>query len=202
MMDGEWFTEHLEADGGATQVLARYVKQQVGEGMEFSNEIARAVLSSNGCYYEFRELPEEFSGALGEFTHHFVGVQDTLNLLERLYYLPRTDFIHKVTELSLLVVYDRFDWISYQNIYAYHFQRSALGERRIEDVRGTIRHGQLPRFFKLRLLAEHAPEGLLFACGMAFFIANPGERHLLVQVPYTHSSVSDLIARPLSVQLH
>ncbi|GIV19332.1 MAG: hypothetical protein KatS3mg023_1083 [Armatimonadota bacterium] len=202
MMDNEWLVDLLEADGGATQVLARYVKQQVGEGMEFSNEIARAVVSSNGCYYEFRELPEEFSGALGEFTHHFVGYQDALQLLENLYRLLLTDFMEAVEELSLLVVYDRFDGMSYQNIYAYHFQRSALSDHRVEDVRGAFRHGQLPRFFKLRLLAKRAPEGLLFPCGMAFFIANPGERHLLVQVPYTQSRVSDLIARPLSQQFH
>ncbi len=202
MMDTEWFLEQLEADGGTTQVLARYVKQQVGEGMEFSNEIARVVLSSNGCYYEFRELPEEFSGALGEFTHGFVGVRDTLKLLEGLYRLPQTDAIRDVAEMSLLVVYDRFDWISYQNIYAYQCQRGTLDDRLIEEVRGNIRYGQLPRFFKLRLLSQSAPEGLMFASGLAFFIANPGERHLLVQIPYTHSSVSDLWARPLSIQLH
>lgn len=201
-MDSEWFIEQLEADGGATQVLARYVKQQVGEGLEFSNEIARVVLSTNGCYYEFRELPEEFSGVLGAFTHHFVGVQETFALLERLYELPLTDFIREVTELSLFVVYERFDWISYQNIYAYHCQRGALDGRLIEDVRGSIRRGQLPRFFKLRLISEHALEGLSFARGMAFFIANPGERHLLVQVPYNPDNVFDALARPLSVQLH
>lgn len=201
-LDSEWFQELTEADGGATQVLARYMKQQVGEGLEFSNEIARVVLSTNGCYYEFRELPEEFSGALGEFTHHFVGMKETLTLLENLYELPHTDFIREVTELSLFVVYDRFDWISYQNIYAYHCQRGALNGRLIEDVRGSIRRGWLPRFFKLRLLSERAPEGLIFARGMAFFIANPGERHLLVQVPYNTGNVLDAVARPLSVQLH
>ncbi len=201
-MNSEWFLEQLEADGGTTQVLARYVKQQVGEGMEFSNEIARVVLSSNGCYYEFRELPEEFSGALGEFTHHFIGVRETLQLLETLYQLPRTDAIRNVTEFSLLVVYDRFDWISHQNIYAYQCQRGTLDNRLVEDVRGTMRHGQLPRFFKLRLISKQAPEGLLFANGLVFFIANPGERHLLVQIPYTHGMVADLWARPLSVQLH
>jgi hypothetical protein len=201
-MNSEWFLDLFEADGGATQVLARYVKQRVGEGMEFSNEIARAVVSSNGCYYEFRDLPEEFSGALGQFSHQFVGYEDTLNLLEKLYQLPHTGFMEAVEELSLLVVYDRFDWMSYQNIYAYHFQRGTLGEHMIEDMRGTFRYGQLPRFFKFRLLAHRVPDGLSFPSGMAFFIANPGERHLLVQVPYTHARVSDLIARPLSQQLH
>lgn len=201
-MDSEWILDPLEADGGTTQVLARYVKQQVGEGLEFSNEIARVVLSSNGCYYEFRDLPEEFSGALGEFTHQFIGVGDALALLERLYELPRTDLIHEVTEFSLFVVYDRFDWISYQNIYAYHCQRGALSDSRVEYVRGNIRHGHLPRFFKLRLLSTRSPEGLSFAHGMAFFIANPGERHLLVQIPYGSGNVLDALARPLSVQLH
>lgn len=197
-MDWDWFAEQMETDGGTVQVLARYVKQQVGEGMEFSNEIARAVLSSNGCYYEFRELPEEFSGALGEFSHHFVGVKETLALLEGLYALPRTELIRDITELSLFVVYDRFDWISYQNIYAYHYQRSTLEDRAIEVVRGSIRHGHLPRFFKLRVLSKRPLEGLSFERGMAFFIANPGERHLLVQVPYTLGSVFDARARSLS----
>ena len=201
-MNSEWFLDLFEADGGATQVLARYVKQRVGEGMEFSNEVARVVVSSNGCYYEFRDLPEEFSGALGQFSHQFVGYEDALSLLEKLYRLPYTDFIEAVEELSLLVVYDRFDGISYQNIYAYHFQRGRLVEHRMEDTRGAFRLGQLPRFFKFRLLANRVPDGLSFPSGMAFFIANPGERHLLVQVPYTHTRVSDLIARPLSQQLH
>ena len=202
VMDSEWFLDLFEADGGATQVLARYVKQRVGEGMEFSNEVARVVVSSNGCYYEFRDLPEEFSGALGQFSHQFVGYEDALSLLEKLYRLPSTDFIEAVEELSLLVVYDRFDGISYQNIYAYHFQRGRLVEHRMEDTRGAFRLGQLPRFFKFRLLANRVPDGLSFPSGMAFFIANPGERHLLVQVPYTHTRVFDLIARPLSQQLH
>lgn len=202
LMEGKWFAEYLERDVGATQVLVRYVKQQVGQGMEFSNEIVRAVVSSNGCYYEFRELPEEFSGALGEFNHRFVGFTDTLHLLERLYRLPHTDFLQAVREISLFVVYDRFDWLSYQNIYAYHLQRSARDERLVEEVRGAIQPNHLPRFFKLRLIAQCAPEGLNFACGMMFFIANPGERHLLVEVPYTHGSVSDWIARPLSSQMH
>lgn len=201
-MNGDWLLEYLEADGGTTQVLARYVKQQVGEGMEFSNEIVRAVVSSNGCYYEFRELPEEFSGALGEFNHRFVGFTETLQLLERFYQLPHTEFFRTVREVSLFVVYDRLDWMSYQNIYAYHFQRSARGDRVVEEVRGAIQRHQLPRFFKLRLIASQAPEGLSFASGMMFFIANPGERHLLVEIPYTQGSVSDLMARPLSSQMH
>lgn len=202
LTEGKWFAEYLEADGGATQVLARYVKQQVGQGMEFSNEIVRAVVSRNGCYYEFREMPEEFSGALGEFTHRFIGFTDALHLLQRLYRLPQGDFRQHVHEVSLFVVYDRFDWSAYQNIYAYHFQRDAHDERLVEEVRGVIRPNHLPRFFKLRLIAQRAPEGLNFACGMMFFIANPGERHLLVEIPYTQGSVSDWIARPLSSQMH
>ncbi|MDW8289628.1 MAG: hypothetical protein RMM06_02800 [Armatimonadota bacterium] len=201
-MGEKWFTEYLETDGGAAQVLARYLKQQVGQGMEFSNEIVRAVVSSNGCYYEFRDLPEEFSGAIGEFKHRFIGLDETLHLLERLYQLPHTDFLQAVREVSLLVVYDRFDWFSYQNIYAYHLQRGARDETLVEEVRGVIQPHHLPRFFKLRLIAQRAPEGLNFGCGMTFFIANPGERHLLVEIPYTHGSVSDWIARPLSSQMH
>lgn len=203
MMATEWFQERSEPDGGSAQLLARYVKQQVGEGMEFSNEIARVVVSKSGCYYEFRELPEEFSGVLGNFTHSFVGFQESLQLLEMLYHLPRTPFIEQVNEFSLLVVYDRLEPISYQNVFAYHYERSVFGGHVLEGYRGTMQPQRLPRFFKLRLLAKSAPERLGFACGMAFFIANPGDRHLLVQVPYTQGqSSTGLLEHPLSMQLH
>ncbi|NIR00525.1 MAG: hypothetical protein GTN78_10035, partial [Gemmatimonadales bacterium] len=47
------------------QVMIDYIKDQVGEGREYTNDLVRVVLSDRGCYYEFRDLPEEFSGAVG-----------------------------------------------------------------------------------------------------------------------------------------
>ena len=42
-----------------------YIKKRVGEGMEYANEVARAVLSAQGGYYQLTEMPEEFAGRAG-----------------------------------------------------------------------------------------------------------------------------------------
>ena len=51
-------------------VSIAYVKQRVGTGTEYANEIARAVLSPQGGYFELAEMPEEFAGALGGGVSH------------------------------------------------------------------------------------------------------------------------------------
>lgn len=193
LIETRW-SEEWENELESAQVLTRYLKQQVGDGLEFSNEVVRAVLSQRGCYYQFVELPEEFSAALGEFSYRFVGWQETFSLLEQLYWLPYSDFLSKTRELSLLVVYDRLDAIADQSIYAYHYERGNIGHHDQLLVRGRVRRSQLPRFFKLRLVAESILDGIGFSSGMAFFIANPGESHLLVQVPYPASSISALFS--------
>ncbi len=61
-----------------------YIKDQVGEGNEYVNNLVRVVLSERGCYYEFRDMPEEFSGAVGSgFRWEFVGTKGGLELLEK-----------------------------------------------------------------------------------------------------------------------
>ena len=37
------------------QVMIDYIKDQVGEGQEYLNNLVRVVLSERGCYYEFRD---------------------------------------------------------------------------------------------------------------------------------------------------
>jgi len=41
-----------------------YIKEQVGEGIEYKQRNGRVVIRIAGCYYEFLDMPEEFSGAL------------------------------------------------------------------------------------------------------------------------------------------
>ena len=41
-----------------------YVKSEVGQGTEYDNGLVRVVLSNRGCYYQFVDMPEEFSGAI------------------------------------------------------------------------------------------------------------------------------------------
>lgn len=59
-----------------------YIKKRVGVGTEYANEVARAVLSAQGGYYELAEMPEEFAGALGAgVSHRLVAPIDALALL-------------------------------------------------------------------------------------------------------------------------
>src|SRR4030042_2030956 len=63
------------------QVMIDYIKDQIGEGREYVNDLVRVVLSDRGCYYEFRDMPEEFSGAVGSgFRYEFVGTEQGLLL--------------------------------------------------------------------------------------------------------------------------
>src|SRR5579862_9578439 len=41
------------------------IKREVGPGDEYSNEVARVVVSSKGAWFECNDLPMEFSGATG-----------------------------------------------------------------------------------------------------------------------------------------
>ena len=66
-------------------VSIAYVKRLVGTGTEYANEIARAVLSSSGGYFELAEMPEEFAGALGGgVSHRLVAPSEALDLTRRL----------------------------------------------------------------------------------------------------------------------
>src|SRR4030067_1149874 len=41
------------------QVMIDYIKEQVGEGYEYANDLVRVVLSDRACYYEICTMPEE-----------------------------------------------------------------------------------------------------------------------------------------------
>jgi len=43
-----------------------YIKRLVGDGDTYANDVARAVFSGRGGYYELLRMPSEFSGALGD----------------------------------------------------------------------------------------------------------------------------------------
>ncbi len=62
-----------------------YIKKRVGVGTEYANEVARAVLSDHGGYYQLAEMPEEFAGALGAgVTHRLIAPLEALSVLARM----------------------------------------------------------------------------------------------------------------------
>src|SRR3990172_8143999 len=90
------------------QVIIDYIKEQVGEGVEYNNGMVRVVISDRGCYYEFLDMPEEFSGALGSgFQYEFVGTGTGLLMAEQTQYMIAHSNDENTRELSLLSIYDR-----------------------------------------------------------------------------------------------
>ncbi len=85
-----------------------YIKKRVGEGIEYANEVARAVLSEQGGYYQLTEMPEEFAGALGEgVSHRLIGgaeARDALREVEALV-AALTQGRQPALSLSLCVLY-------------------------------------------------------------------------------------------------
>src|SRR4030067_664300 len=72
------------------QQIIDYIKGQVEPGLRYENALVRVVLSERGCYYEFVEFPEEFSGVLGGgYQHEFVSSGAGWELMESLERLLR-----------------------------------------------------------------------------------------------------------------
>ena len=162
----------LRADHQAQHGLTiAYIKRRVGEGMEYSNEVAKAVVSAEGGYYQLREMPEEFAGALGAGVSHRL-VADTeareilhqvLSLVERI-----SSGTQIVRSLSLYVLYAGGSLRTRQGMFVFD---QKPGE-------AAFAHGEwqpelLPRFFKLRLDAGDAPlpPALGLSNGVLFFLA-------------------------------
>lgn len=59
-------------------VSIAYVKAQVGPGVEYANEAARAIISPQGGWVQLHEMPEEFAGAGGAGVTHRLLPRPTL----------------------------------------------------------------------------------------------------------------------------
>ncbi len=188
------------------QVMIDYIKDQVGEGCEYLNDLVRVVVSERGCYYEFRDMPEEFSGAVGSgFTHEFIGSTKALELLAQLQHLVETSDESNTRELALLVVYSRDGLYNRDETYIYHTGED--GEIEVDDpaepiVSGHLRPGVVPLFFKVKVDSDLAIPLLGAKRGVMFFVANLTDQHLLVAIPHEGIGVTDLSQIPASELVH
>jgi hypothetical protein len=174
------------------QVMIDYIKDQVGEGQEYSNNLVRVVLSERGCYYEFRDLPEEFSGAVGSgFRHDFVGSTEGLKLLGRLHDLALGPESADTHEISLMVIYHWDGLFRPEDTFIYHW-RSYASQEEGPMMMGLYRPEVLPIFFKLKVDSDLAEPLLGSRKGVLFFVANLSDQHLLVRIPHQGPGVTDL----------
>jgi hypothetical protein len=169
-----------------------YIKDQIGEGREYLNDLVRVVLSDRGCYYEFRDMPEEFSGAVGSgFRYEFIGTQKSRELLSAIQALMAAPETADTLEISLMVVYGWDGLFRREDMFVYHWARDG-GEEEGPVMVGVYRPEVLPLFFKLKVDSPLAEPLLGAARGVLFFVANLSDQHLLVRIPHMGPGVTDL----------
>jgi len=175
-----------------SQVMIDYIKEQVGPGSEYVNDLVRVVFSDRGCYYEFRDLPEEFSGAVGSgFRHEFVGTNQGLQLANQIHDIALGPESADTHELSLMVIYGWDGVFRPDDTFVYHW-RSYGGEEEGPVMMGMFRPSVLPIFFKLKADSDLVEPIMGTRKGVLFFVANLTDQHLLVRIPHQGPGVTDL----------
>lgn len=148
-----------------------YIKRRVGEGMEYANEVAEAVVSAEGGYYQLREMPEEFAGALGAgVSHRLVSDAEAWETLHQVQMLVESvsSGSLSVRSLSLYILYAGGSLRTRQGMFVFD---QKPGESAF--AHGLWQPALLPRFFKLRLDSSDAPlpASLGLSNGVLFFLA-------------------------------
>lgn len=181
------------------QTQIALLKERVGEGIVYRNDVVQVVVSEEGAYYELNDLPEEFGGAAGEHVErHFLSEPAATELLRRtVELLPRAG-AGNTRHISVLVLYTRRGLADRKNCYVFEYRPDEQTPDRPPLVIGKFRPGVMPRFFKLKVDANFAREALDMERGMVFCMANAGDRHLLIRVPFAGKEVHDLNDLPAS----
>jgi hypothetical protein len=195
--------EHQEQHG----LTIAYIKKRVGEGTEYANDVARAVLSEQGGYYQLAEMPEEFAGALGAgVSHRLIAEAEAWETLRQVQALVEA-------------IQQRTQPVQSVSLYALYAGGSLRARRRmfVFDQRpgetpfahGAWQSESLPRFFKLRLDCGDAPApptltALGLTQGVLFFLAPQNRddgRSLLATLARTPAT-QDLSARPAPTRMN
>ena len=187
----------LRAEG-----MINFIKERVGEGIEYRNAVVRVVVSDSGAYYELNDMPEEFCGAVGEdMERRFVTPAEAIALLARAVEVSQKVTPENTRHLSILVLYTRRGIVDRKNCFLFDYtpDRSAA---QAPGIIGKFQPDVMPLFFKIKMEADFAEEALGFQGGLLFCMANAGDRHLLIRVLPTADQITDLGALPLSETLH
>ena len=185
-----------------------YIKKRVGEGAEYANDIARAVVSPQGGYYQLAEMPEEFSGALGAgVSHRLVADAEAWETLHQVQALVAAiqSGTQAVRSVSLYAVYAGGSLRTRRRMFVFD-QRA--GEEPF--AHGVWQPESLPRFFKMRLDCGDAPAAAALAPtlgltqGVLFFLTPHNRddgRSLLATLART-AGTQDLSGRPAPARLN
>ncbi len=181
-----------------------YIKKQVGAGTEYKNEVARAVLSPSGGYYQLAEMPEEFAGALGGgVSHRLVSPPDTRALLAEMqgFIAGLLAGTQTVRAASLYALYAGGSLRARREMFVLD---QKPGEAPFSH--GEWQPGALPRFLKLRLDcgACPPPAALGLTEGVLFLLApqHRDDGHALLATLTRTPGTRDLSAPKSSPTMH
>ncbi|MCS6776671.1 MAG: hypothetical protein RMJ43_16275 [Chloroherpetonaceae bacterium] len=184
------------------QVQINYLKEQVGAGVVYENAVVRTVVSENGAYYELKDLPEEFGGAVGpDIERRFLSREEVIGLLECACQMTQRVEEYRTRHLALFALYARRGIVDRAHCFVFEYRDD--GEKRGPALQfGQFQPDVLPLFFKVRVHAERTPETLGLTQGLLFCMANAGDRHLLVRVPFEDGPVIDLTGGSAASTIH
>ena len=182
-----------------------YIKKRVGAGAEYANDIARAVVSPQGGYYQLAEMPEEFSGALGAgVSHRLVADAEAWETLHRVQALVTAiqSGTQAVRSVSLYAVYAGGSLRTRRRMFVFD-QRA--GEEPF--AHGVWQPESLPRFFKMRLDCGDAPAAALaptlgLTQGVLFFLTPHNRDDSLLATLARTAGTQDLSGRPAPARLN
>lgn len=181
-----------------------YIKKRVGRGTEYANEVARAVVSDEGGYYQLAEMPEEFAGALGGgVSHRLIAPAEAWTLLTQMQafvegLLSGTQAVHSA---SLFALYAGGSLRRRRELFV-------LDQKPGETPfwHGQWQPGTLPRFLKLRLDCGPLPPppALGLSPGVSFLLApqHRDDGHALLATLSRTPTTQDLSAPQMPAMMH
>lgn len=179
-------------------VAIEFLKAEVGEGEEYANAAARAVVSPNGAWLELIDLPMEFSGmAGGAVEHRFITDKEALSLLDRLHAAIENVTLENTRQFGLIVLYKRAGIVNARDVFIYQhtLKQDGIFSRPLQI--GRFRARPLPLVFRCRLDSDLQIEGIPFRRGSLFCLTQVGERNLLVWMSHEGEELHDLSHMPL-----
>ncbi len=178
------------------QMMIDFVKEQIGEGTQFSNPIGKLVCSEHGAYCELIDLPEEFAGAAGDGVDVvFVPRDYALELLNRaVEYAAKPLHSEDTRRIDIAAFYTRRGQIDRRGCYIYSFERDEHSTKPRTKTIGSHRPDETPLYFKVRLDTSDTRATQILGVGrrLAFCLITSGDRSPLVLVGQRGAQLTDL----------